>query len=305
MAEESSEPAEELSQSAELAQASADTGLSSKPETEVIENNHPTEAAQFAWSSEDGTFDYDAAPAGLGHSRHRMIVRAGAVAAVIAGAIVVGGGVWMWDHRHSAPHMGSMHRTASAAAANGPVLDGLYEIASDNQHSTANGVAYPSTDVTRYWAFRSLCTPARCVATAAEVSDTNHQVPNYDHDHSVWLWSNGKWSEDPDHNTTPCSDTPNPKLATGTMVRTLAPHPDGTLKGTEIDVINSDSPCGAGVVVKRPLTAKRIGDTPEGVVADPAAAPPDLGAHANQYVAIAVSPGAKLKSAYSGSGEHR
>ncbi|MGV0066274.1 DUF4189 domain-containing protein [Mycobacterium colombiense] len=293
--EELSEPAEMAqTESAEVAQAAADTGQWAKSETEIIENTHPTEAVQFAWSSEDGTVDYDAATSKLGQSRHRTIMRAGAI---IAAAIVAGGGVWMWDHLHSR----TAPRATSTPVASGPVLDGIYEIASDNQHETVNGVLYPSTDVARYWAFRSLCTPARCVATAAEVSDTNHQVPNYDHDHSVWLWAYGTWKEDPDHNASPCANSP--KQASATMVRTLAPQPDGTLKGTEIDVADSDSPCAAGVVIKRPLTAIRIGDTPKGVVADPASAPPDLGLHANQYVAIAVSPGAKQKSGFPGSGQ--
>ena len=94
-----------------------------------------------------------------------------------------------------------------------------------------------------------------------------------------------------------------PRQATATMVRTLAPQSDGTLKGTETDVTDRDSPCAAGVVIKYSITAKRIADTPKDVVADPATAPPDHGVHKNQYVAIPVSRGAALKSAFSGSGQ--
>jgi hypothetical protein len=293
------ESVEEPSESVEVTQTSADTGLWAKPETEVIENLHPTQAAEFAWSSEGGAVDYDAAAAPAGQPQPGTILRAAAAVAVIAAAIVAGGSVWMWDHLDT--HTAGPRTTSTTPTPDGPVLDGLYEVASDNQHDTVNGVSYSSEDVTRFWAFRSLCTPARCVATAAEVSDTNHQVLNYDHDHSIWLWSNGAWNEDPDHNTSPCSNSP--KQATATMVRTLAPQPDGTLKGTEIDVADSDSPCAPGVVIKRPITARRIADTPKDLVADPASAPPDVGRHANQYVAIAVSRGATPKSGYPGSGE--
>jgi hypothetical protein len=36
---------------------------------------------------------------------------------------------------------------------------------------------------------------------------------------------------------------------------------------------HTDAPCGAGNVLNYPITAKRIGDTPPGVVADPASVP--------------------------------
>lgn len=210
-------------------------------------------------------------------------------------ALVAAVSGWMWmEHRRQ--H--SSTDSAPSPAPNGPVLDGIYEIASDNQHATINGTSRPFTDVTRYWAFRSLCTSARCVATAAEVLDTNHQLPNYDHDHSVWLWKDGVWSEDPDHNTSPCGN--DKRQVTATMVRTLAPKPDGTLRGIETDVSDINSPCAPGEVVKHPITAKRIGDTPKDVVADPADAPPDTGLHVNQYVAIAVPP--KATHVYPGSG---
>jgi Domain of unknown function (DUF4189) len=286
---------EESSESGEVPQPAADTSHWARPETEIIENIHhtPTQAAELAWSTDDGTVDYDAA--GPRQSRHDIIMRVGVVGAVIAAAMVAGGGVWMWDHQHTAPTA-----AASAAAPNGPVLDGIYEIASDNQHRTVNGVSRPGTDLARYWAFRSLCTPARCVATAAEVSDTNHQVANFDHDHSVWLWVFGTWKENPDHNTSPCS---NGRDATATMVRTLAPQADGTLKGTETDVVDRGSMCAAGEVLKHSITAKRIGDTPKDLVADPVTAPLDLGVHVNQYVAVAVSRGAARKSAFQGTGD--
>jgi hypothetical protein len=273
--------------------AGAETEIvDSGPDTQIVDSGPRQIETPSAWSEVQ---DYPELSAP--RSWRGTAVRAGAI---LATALVAAGGVWAWDHRHTAP------RTAPAPApdpaANGPVLDGIYAIASDNQHAIANGVLYPSTDVTRYWAFRSLCTPARCVATAAEVSDTNHQVANYDHDHSVWVWTFGAWSEVPDHNTTPCGGNGS-QLATGTLARTLAPQPDGTLKGTEMDVINGDSPCAAGAVVKRPITAKRIGDTPKGLVDDPATAPPDIGLDANQYVAIAVPRGATAKGAYSGTGQ--
>ena len=66
----------------------------------------------------------------------------------------------------------------------GPVLSGTYRLEIDSgaaaQHNintgaTVNGNSHDTTTV--WWAFRSLCTTARCVATGARLSDNNEQVP--------------------------------------------------------------------------------------------------------------------------------
>jgi len=243
------------------------------PETAIVPNVSQPQAPDLAWSSDADTTDYGAPTERYTWRATWVRATAFAVSSVaVAGAIA---GVWAW-HRsaHARPvTTAAVAPTAvPATAVMGQVLDGVYVIASDNEHATWNGTAAPTRDLTRYWAFRSLCTPTACVATAAEVDDFSHQTPYPDHDHSTWHWTNGSWEEDPDYNTTPCPNGGPP--ATETMVRTLAPQPDGTLKGTETDNVGKGS-CGiaAGGIMTRPITAKRIGDTPPGVVADPATVP--------------------------------
>jgi hypothetical protein len=263
------------------------------PDTVIVPDVAQSQAPDLAWSSDADTADY-------GASTERYTWRAAWVraAAFAVGCVVVAatiGGVWAWQ-RSARTHPAEPTPRPAAAPA-GQVLDGIYEIASDDEHRTVNGVPQPSMDVTRYWAFRSVCTTTGCVATAAEVDDINHQIPSADHDHSVWRWNFGGWTEDPDHNTSPCGSTANSPQSTATMVRTLAPRPDGTFTGMETDTVDNDSPCGAGAVIHYSITAKRIGDTPPGVVADPSAAPVNPPAGGNQYVAIALSPSASTHKA--------
>jgi hypothetical protein len=262
--------------------AAADTSVGDPaPETVIVPDVSQPQVPDLAWSSDADTADYGASTERYTWSA--TWVRAAAFAAgsaVVAGAI---GGIWWHQsaHTHAAP--------VAAPVVHGQVLDGVYEIASDNEHRTVNAVPRPGVDITRYWAFRSLCTQTGCVATAAEVDDISHQTPYADHDHSTWRWHDGSWQEELDHNTIPCGSASDAPAATQTMMRTLAPQPDGTLKGTETDAVDNDSPCGAGAVMNFSITAKRIGDTPTGVVADPADAgpppPPTL------YVTVAISPG--------------
>jgi len=245
--------------------ATADTSVGEPgPETMIVPDVRQQQAAELAWSSDSDTADYVASTENYTWRATWVRVAMVAVCAlVVAGGVV---GVWAWRHStqtHPAP-----------VPAVGLVLDGIYEIASDNEHRTVNAVPQPSVDITRYWAFRSLCTQTGCVATAAEVDDISHQTPYADHDHTTWRWHYGSWREELDHNTLSCASAPGSPQATATMVRTLAPQPDGTLKGGETDAVDNNAPCGAGKVISFSITAKRIGDTPPGVVADPADAGP-------------------------------
>ncbi len=75
-----------------------------------------------------------------------------------------------------------------------PVLDGAYSFDYDVAHQTANGA--PTTGGggrhdTHWFAFRSLCTSAGCVATGASLADNNPQEPSGTG--VVFQFSDGGW----------------------------------------------------------------------------------------------------------------
>jgi hypothetical protein len=235
-------------------------------DTTAIPNSAKTAAGELAWSLETEPAERQHQSWGVTWQHAALLLILPVVGLIVAITF------WIWGSPFAGPPAPPSPKTIA-----GPALDGIYEIASDNAQQTFNGKPSPAGDITRYWAFRSVCTSTGCVATAAEVSDTNHQVANDDHDHSTWRWNNGAWREDPDSTSDlPCDGSTDSPKAASTMVRTLAPQLDGTLKGMEIDTVNDDK-CGAATkdgAIKFPIAARRIADSPPGLVADPAIAVP-------------------------------
>ena len=78
----------------------------------------------------------------------------------------------------------------------GPVLDGTYRVVDEFTKQTVNGA--PATglavDETYWWAFRSLCTSAGCVATGAGLDDTNHQEAT-GRNAEVLHFADGHWQD--------------------------------------------------------------------------------------------------------------
>jgi serine/threonine-protein kinase len=62
----------------------------------------------------------------------------------------------------------------------GPTLSGTYRLSYDDRKQTANGAPFPPEPVPKddvsSWAFRSLCTPTGCAATATKLDSNNPQV---------------------------------------------------------------------------------------------------------------------------------
>jgi len=158
-----------------------------------------------------------------------------------------------------------------ALPAGSPVLDGAYRIEYDSPNATVNGNRVRPTPATYYWiAFRSLCTATRCVATAVELDDNNHQGPVAGRGLNLFQFTDGHWQ------TTPYIMGPeycpaDKQADTRTLSVSLEPQPDGTLHGTETATILTNQ-CGRqGNVYETPVIATRIGDVPPAVVlADPA-----------------------------------
>jgi serine/threonine protein kinase, bacterial len=153
----------------------------------------------------------------------------------------------------------------------GPVLDGTYRLDFDLQNQTINGaVTGLSAAVSEWWAFRSVCTPAGCVAAGSELAESNQQEGTGTT--SVLHFADGHWQGTLTLQAPmDCEKTNKPGHDDETRLWSWDPQPDGTLKGLQIGTILSNG-CGTqGTVYRTPFVATRMGDVaPSVIVADPA-----------------------------------
>ncbi|GAB4906941.1 hypothetical protein MAHJHV30_18100 [Mycobacterium avium subsp. hominissuis] len=153
-----------------------------------------------------------------------------------------------------------------------PALNGTYQVVFDWTKQTVNGepTIGPGESETAWWAFRSLCTSAGCVATGAELAKENQQLAVGGG--SVFHFVDGHWQNEPelvDPSPCPAGTTKAQKSSTATWSWT--PLPNGTLQGIATATILTNE-CGTqGKVYRTPLSITRVGDVPPTVVlADPA-----------------------------------
>jgi len=164
----------------------------------------------------------------------------------------------------------------------GPTLEGTYRFVYDDTKRTKNGAAIggPNTDNITWWAFRSICNPTECVATATGLDANNPQVSRTPAVARVMRFADGRWQSTPERMQT---DKPKclgvdgkvvPGAETQLVEWSLEPQSDGSLRGVAIDTTLTNE-CGfQGNVIQTPLVATRTGEVPTGVtVADPAAVP--------------------------------
>jgi len=131
----------------------------------------------------------------------------------------------------------------------GAVLDGAYRLNFDMASQTVNGAAINGSTKkdSHWWAFRSSCTPNRCVATGAGLSDNNQQEPSGTA--TVLQFTDGHWQQTPkllDPN--PCDLTysgpgkvPGGDVAdTETRSYSIDPGSDCTLHGVVTDTVLTD-----------------------------------------------------------------
>ncbi len=201
--------------------------------------------------------------------RKRGIFLAGAIAVMVF--TVVGCMLGQKSHKTAAP-------TSSTPAPPAAVLDGTYRLDYDATNQTTNGAPSPGENFTKWWAFRSSCSSSGCAATATALDDNNHQVARTPAVTVVYHFADGHWQSVPlrDQQQFQACLGPNETVTAGagtTMVTTsLAPQPDGTLRGVRTETIVTNN-CGfQGAVRQTPLVATRTGDVPPAVaaVADPA-----------------------------------
>jgi hypothetical protein len=153
----------------------------------------------------------------------------------------------------------------------GPVLDGTYRVDFDLQNQTINGtVTGLATTVQQWWAFRSVCTPAGCVAAGVELAESNHEEGTGAT--SVLRWADGRWQGAPILQApSPCDGTQQPLTDDETRLWSWEPQPGGRFRGIKVGTILSNE-CGLqGTVYRTPFVATRTGDVaPSVIVADPA-----------------------------------
>jgi len=153
----------------------------------------------------------------------------------------------------------------------GPVLDGTYRVDFDLQNQTINGaVTGLATAVQQWWAFRSVCTPAGCVAAGSELDESNQQEGNGTT--GVLRFADGHWQGTPVLQApSQCDGTKQPLTDDETRLWSWEPQPGGTLRGIQIGTILSNECGNQGTVYRTPFVATRTGDVaPSVIVADPA-----------------------------------
>ncbi len=130
-----------------------------------------------------------------------------------------------------------------------------------------------STVESEWWAFQSACPPPSCIAVGARLDNTTHTqiapqlapgVRSNQTTQSLRL-VNGQWVSDPPDRVPQGCAAGKPGNDVWRSTMELMPLADGTLKGQESDLIESNE-CGrAGTVVTTPIVATRIGDLPDGL----------------------------------------
>ncbi|WAJ47445.1 serine/threonine-protein kinase [Mycobacterium sp. Aquia_216] len=215
---------------------------------------------------------------------HRFSSRARWSAALVCAVLIAVAATWstLYSFQPESPQpnpaLASRPSVPAASAApkpGGPVLNGTYQLTYDRSKKTTNGVAirHDGAD-TSWWAFRSACTTNGCAATGTMLDDTNHQAASTADggETDTLRFVGGYWQGAPQQERVGCRQPNGQVRATQqeTVAWSLAPQPDGTLRGTETETALSNE-CGAqGAVVRVPVVATRVGDAPAGVtLADP------------------------------------
>ena len=153
----------------------------------------------------------------------------------------------------------------------GPSFDGVYRMDLDRSGLRVDGVPRPATTgLSQWWAFRSICTAAGCVAVGATLDGSNPTQAGGSTE--IFHFIDGAWQGLPSNQRMNCNSGPNPSddvTVQGTME--VRPRPDGTIAAfSRLTRITNE--CGdQGRVEEFPWTVERIGDIPPTViVADPA-----------------------------------
>jgi serine/threonine-protein kinase len=207
-----------------------------------------------------------------------VIAAATALTVVIALTVTWAVSFFSWDNPPpSNPAAPARFNATSAASAAQPVLNGAYRLDYNRAKQTSNGVIGTSGAQTSWWAFLSACTATGCAATGTKLDNTDHDAAKTtgSGNTGVLHFVDGHWQSAPRELQTQCRAAHGTQTSTQaeTVVWSLTPQPDGTLRGVQTQTVQSNE-CGAqGAMLRIPVVASRVGDVPAGVnVADPAQA---------------------------------
>ncbi|BBX47773.1 hypothetical protein GCM10009641_19710 [Mycobacterium cookii] len=121
---------------------------------------------------------------------------------------------------------------------------------------------------TEWWAFQSACPPQSCIAVGTRLDNTTHTqvAPNIGKQKMQSLrLINGQWISDPPNRVSQDCVAGKPGHDTRRSTMELMQLADGTFKGQESDLIESNE-CGrSGTVSTTPVVATRLGDLPAGL----------------------------------------
>jgi serine/threonine protein kinase, bacterial len=215
------------------------------------------------------------------------IAAATAITLVVALTITWAVSFFSWDDqpasnpasppRFNATSSASAVLPGSGPTAAKPVLDGSYRLDYDRAKQSSNGVIPNNGVQTSWWAFLSACTSTGCAATGTKLDNVNHEAAKSTGtgNTGVLHFVDGHWQSAPRELQTQCREAHGTQTATQaeTVVWSLTPQPDGTLRGVQTQTVQSNE-CGAqGAMLRIPVLATRVGDVPPDVaVADPAQA---------------------------------
>lgn len=175
---------------------------------------------------------------------------------------------------HASSGWTSPSNQTSVPASPGPLLDGSYRLDTKYSQGASDGQRLPGgSDVARWYAFRSTCTPAGCTAAATQLDNDRHTEAMPNGATATLRSADGRWQTiAPIAGTVACKANPEVAMKITTSW-SFAPQNDGTLIGTKVytEVKAGTGACaGTGRTATYPMTLVRVGVVPTGVqIADP------------------------------------
>lgn len=214
-------------------------------------------------------------------NRWPWVIGLGAAAASLGLGLVAVGVIIGRDDNTGAPHasgplapvQGPAPKAAPPAAKHdfpgpGEALDGAYRIDVNREQQTYNGSPDPQPpNVNTWWAFRTACTPASCVATGAMLDETGHlQLGESGGSKTVVMdFRNGGWHSRPDTLLFACVG-PDNAPAKQTTTQALSLQKDhGDFRGTMTVSVESNECSQQGATIEIPTVAARVAEVPPGV----------------------------------------
>jgi serine/threonine-protein kinase len=207
-------------------------------------------------------------------------IAAAMVLALLSLAVTWAISFFSWDNQPqvnnaSPPQVNKTSSSGSALAA--PPLNGSYRLDYDRAKQTSNGVIRTNGGDTTWWSFSSACTASGCAATGTKLDEASHTSAKSTGtgNASVLHFVDGHWQSEPRQMQAQCQKARGAPIVaqSETVVWSLTPEPDGTLRGVQTQTVQTNE-CGSqGATLRIPVVGSRIGDVPPDVaMADPAKA---------------------------------